>query len=83
MRARFIQALSAGAAAAAVAVVATIVLALLDLYLSGHGVRLLTAPLVEWDAVGVHMSAADVLLLGLTFVAASIGWSVAGRVANR
>lgn len=56
--------LAAGfAAGVAAAVLLTIVLALVDLYLSGHSLPVLSRPWLVKDELGVSMSRADVILL--------------------
>ena len=45
------------------AVLVGIALAVVDLYLSGHGWPSARSPWINWDAGGVHMSLADVILL--------------------
>ena len=61
-------------AAVVVAVLAAIALAILDLYLSGHGYAEIRRESVSWPAAGVHLSVADILLLALVFGAAVLGW---------
>jgi hypothetical protein len=56
------------------AVLVGIVLAVVDLYLSGHGYRPLGAPLLDWPALGVHLSLADVIFLGVGGVGTWITW---------
>lgn len=65
--------LSFGAGIASALVVA-IVIALVDLYLTGHGMAPLNAPLVDWPAGGVHLSLADIIFLFAAAVAAAITW---------
>ncbi len=55
--------LIAAAAAFAAAIAGVIGLAIIDLYMSGHGLGSLTRETITWDAGGVHMSIADVILL--------------------
>ena len=56
--------LAAGAVAFASAFVVAITLAVVDLYLSGHGLtRLGGRRLADVDALGVHLSVADAMLL--------------------
>jgi hypothetical protein len=64
------------------AIVAAILLAVVDLYLSGHGLRTLGGPWLDWSAAGVHLSRADVLLLVAAGLAAAVAWhgSAAGGV---
>jgi hypothetical protein len=65
--------LSAGAALAS-AVLVAIVIAVVDLYLTGQGFAPLTGPLLEWAAAGVHLSLADLLFLVAAVLAAAITW---------
>ena len=65
--------LSFGAGIASALVVA-IVLAVIDLYLTGHGMAPLNAPLIDWSAAGIHLSLADIIFLGAAALAAAITW---------
>ena len=56
------------------AVVVAIVIAVVDLYLVGHGLPALTSPLVDWAAGRIHLSLADVLFLSAAVLAAAITW---------
>jgi hypothetical protein len=61
-------------------VVVAIVITLVDLYLTGHGMAPLNAPLLDWPAGGVHLSVADIIFLVAAAVAAAITWRrTAGR----
>lgn len=61
--------LTAGSAAVASAVVMALVLAVVDLYLSGHGLTPLgDRRLVDVETLGVHLSAADATLLTVVLV---------------
>ena len=62
--------------ALAVAVLGAIALAVLDLYLAGHGYAEIRKESVSWPAAGVHLSIADIILLVLAFAAAGAGWFV-------
>lgn len=62
------------AAGLASAVVVAIVIAGIDLYLTGHGIAPLNAPLLDWPAGGIHMSLADVIFLGAAAIAVAITW---------
>jgi hypothetical protein len=71
--------LSFGAGAGS-AVLVAVVIAVVDLYLTGHGLTPLNAPLLDWPAGGVHLSLADILFLGAAVLAAAITWRrTAGR----
>jgi hypothetical protein len=56
------------------AVVVAIALAVVDLYLTGHGLEPLSAPLLEWSAAGIHLSLADLIFLVAAALAAAITW---------
>jgi hypothetical protein len=68
---RFLTSLGAGAATG---VLVAIVLAVADLYLSGHGHRPLGAPLVDWPTLGVHLSLADMIFLVAAVLGARSAW---------
>lgn len=73
--------LSFGAGIASALVVA-ILIAVVDLYLTGHGMAPLNAPLLDWDGAGIHLSLADLIFLGAAALAAAITWrrtSATGR----
>jgi hypothetical protein len=56
------------------AVVVAIAITIVDLYLAGHGMAPLNAPLVNWPAAGIHLSLADAIFLGAAALAAAITW---------
>jgi hypothetical protein len=56
------------------ALVVAIGIAVVDLYLTGHGMAPLNAPLLDWPAGGVHLSLADIIFLGAAAIAAAITW---------
>jgi hypothetical protein len=56
------------------AVLVAIVIAGVDLYLTGHGLLPLTTPLLEWPGAGIHLSLADVIFLGAAALATAITW---------
>lgn len=70
--------LAAAAAGAGAALMAAIGLAIADLYLAGHGHASLGRPWLEWAALGVHLSRADVALLLLAATGSVIGARAAG-----
>ncbi|MEO6408844.1 MAG: hypothetical protein ABIO45_08835 [Burkholderiaceae bacterium] len=72
---------AAVAAALGMAVLASIALAVLDLYLSGHGLPTLTAPWIDSDSV--HLSRADVVMLALSALAALVGGVLVHRAPGR
>ena len=61
------------------AVILSILLSLADIYSTGHGGRTITGPLLDWPAVGVHLSTADAVMLGASAIAAGIAWRRSGR----
>lgn len=56
------------------AIVAAIALAIVDLYLTGHGYPSPRAPLVDWP--GIHLSLADMIFLATAALAAAITWRI-------
>jgi hypothetical protein len=56
------------------AVLVAIAITVVDLYLYGHGLRPLNTPLLDWPGAGIHLSLADVTLLGAALLAAAITW---------
>ncbi len=65
--------LSFGAGIASALVVA-ILIAVVDLYLAGHGMATLNAPLLDWPGAGIYLSLADLIFLGAAALAAAITW---------
>jgi hypothetical protein len=65
--------LSFGAGLASALLVA-IMIALVDLYLTGHQLPALSAPLIDWPTLGVHLSLADVIFLIAAVFATAITW---------
>lgn len=70
--------LSFGAGLAS-AVLVAIVIAVIDLYLTGHQLPALNSPLIDWPRMGVHLSLADVIFLLAAVLATAITWR---RTAN-
>ena len=70
----WIRVLASLGAGLGTAIVVAIALAVVDLYLSGHGLRPLGTPWDEWPAAGVHLSRADVILLGAVLSAVVLTW---------
>jgi hypothetical protein len=70
---RIFRSLGAGLVAAVLVAVA---LAVVDLYLTGHGRPSIRDPWIAWDAAGVHLSVADVIW----FLAIGIAVAVAYRL---
>ena len=56
------------------ALVVAILIAVVDLYLAGHGMAPLNAPVLEWPRAGIHLSLADLIFLGAAALAAAITW---------
>jgi hypothetical protein len=61
------------------AVLVAIALAMVDLYLAGHGLRRLSSPLIDWAGAGIHLSLADLIFLGAAALAAAITWRRTSR----
>ena len=68
---RFFLSLAAGLGTA---LVVAMVLVVLDVYLTGHALGSISGPLVDWPALGVHLSLADLLMLAAAAVAAGFTW---------
>ncbi|HEV8095887.1 MAG TPA: hypothetical protein VGP71_09180 [Burkholderiales bacterium] len=66
-------------ACVATAFLSAIALAILDLYLVGHGHAGLMRESISWPAAGVHLSAGDVITLSLASLAAALAWNLSGR----
>jgi len=73
---RFVLSVSA---AAVVAIVAAIAIAILDLYLVGHGHAGILRDSISWPAAGVHLSIGDIVMLGLALLGAAFVWILFGR----
>jgi hypothetical protein len=54
--------------------VAAVLLALADIAVTGHGGHTIRGPLLDWPALGVHLSPADIVLLCAAAIAAGIAW---------
>jgi len=65
--------IGAGAAFAA-AIVAAVGVAVLDLYLTGHGQASITREIVSEPALGVHISLGDIILLVAALAVGSVTW---------
>ena len=61
------------------AVLVAVALAVVELYLSGHGRTPLSAPLIDWPPLGVHLSWADVVLLGAAVIGVVLTWRSTGN----
>ena len=73
-RSLWVRLLLSFVAGLASALVVAIVIAAVDLYLTGHGMAPLNSPLVEWPAAGVYLSLADLIFLAAAALAAAITW---------
>jgi hypothetical protein len=72
------------AAAVSSAFVSAIALAVVDLYLSGHGATPLgNRPLADVDSLGVHLSVADGMLLTIVVVTFAVVCAVTPRLYRR
>ena len=67
------------AAGAAFGVLVAIVLAIVDLYISGHGRKPLSSPLIDWPSAGVHLSLADLVFLAAVVIGAALTWRGTAR----
>jgi hypothetical protein len=65
-------------AGAAAGLVAAAALGISDLYLSGHIAGTLGGPMIDLDALGVHLSLSDVVVLIVAMLAAGITWTELG-----
>ena len=63
----------------ATAVLSAIVIAIIDMYLSGHGHDSLTREWLTWSAAGVHLSIGDVIVLGTVLMGAALTWRLCRR----
>lgn len=79
MRPTLLRLLLTAGAGVAIAVVSAIAITLIDLYLVGHGHAGLLRESISWPAAGVHLSAGDVIVLSLAFLAAAFAWNLSGR----
>ena len=66
-------------AGAGAAVLSAVIVAILDLYLSGHGYQGLTQERVTWSALGIHLSIGDIFMLGAVLVTSALTWVSSGR----
>ena len=76
---RISLALSVGTATA---VLTAIVIAIIDIYLSGHGNEGLTREYLTWSAAGVHLSIGDIIMLGAALLGVVLTWRLCGRDAS-
>jgi hypothetical protein len=61
------------------AVLFKIIIAIIDIYLSGHGYDGLTREYLTWSATGIHLSIGDIVLLGFVPLTAALSWRLYGR----
>jgi hypothetical protein len=61
------------------AVLIALSITIIDLYLAGHGLRPLSAPWLDSPAAGMHLSLADLILLGVGMLAGVIAWILTDR----
>lgn len=61
------------------AVLNAIVIAIIDIYLSGHGNEGLTREYLTWSAAGVHLSIGDIIILGAVLLGDVLTWKLCGR----
>ncbi|HEX6107347.1 MAG TPA: hypothetical protein VFZ26_17295 [Gemmatimonadales bacterium] len=73
-RAWWVRALLSLMAGIGSAVVVAVVIAIVDIYLTGHGLQPLNSPWLEWPAWGIHLSPADAIFLVAAALAAAIVW---------
>ena len=79
MRRILLRLLLAIVVGAVVAVLSALAVTLVDLYLVGHGRASLLRESISWPAAGVHLSPGDVVMLGMTLLAAVLAWSLSAR----
>jgi p-aminobenzoyl-glutamate transporter AbgT len=60
-------------------IVSAVVIAILDLYLSGHGYDGLARERVTWSALGIHLSIGDMFMLGMVLLSGLLAWWLNGR----
>jgi hypothetical protein len=59
------------------AILAAVVLALLDLYLTGHGHLSVMRPWIDWEQAGVHLSRGDLVMYVVACLAGLGTWFAA------
>jgi hypothetical protein len=64
---------------AATGVLSAVIIAIVDLYLSGHGYGGLTREYFTWSPGGVHLSIGDMIMLATVLLAGALTWSFFGR----
>jgi len=59
-------------------VVAALIVAVIDLYLTGHGYGSITREVITWAPAGVHLSIGDLGMLATVIVVAVLTWHLVG-----
>lgn len=67
------------AAGVGAAIVAALTVAVIDLYLTGHGDASITREVLTWAPAGVHLSIGDIGMLVTAIAAAVSTWYLAGH----
>jgi len=56
------------------AILSALVIAVVDLYLTGHGYPSIRREIVSWEPADVHLSAGDIAALTATVITAILTW---------
>lgn len=56
------------------AILAAVTVAVIDLYMTGHGYSSITREVITWPQVGIHLSIGDVAMLIAAFAVAVSTW---------
>lgn len=75
----FIRFVLSAVSAIGIGTAAAIVIAVADLYLTGHGYGSITREWITWEPAGVHLSPGDVILLVAATLAGGLTWHLSGR----
>ena len=59
-------------------IVVALIVAVLDLYLTGHGYGSILREVITWTEAGVHLSIGDLIMLMTMIVVAIFAWHFAG-----
>jgi hypothetical protein len=62
------------------AILSAIVSAIVEMYLAGHALGSIMKPLIDWPALGIHLSPADVFLLCAACTAGWLTFHMTGKV---
>jgi hypothetical protein len=76
MGGRLLQSLLAAVGAA---VVCAIVVAIVDLYLSGHGRPTFNREIIAWPEAGIHLGSGDVAMMAVALLAGILAWTSSSR----